>query len=134
MLILVLREKLYSDKKQNLVTQNSPFFSNRVRIKRSLPVFESRNNKVTKYYYKLRRHLAFIFLRIDLSLVSLGIIFMIFKKHLVYSSLKKTNILTVRLINDNETVSSLGKLHTHYTVRAMTRNLIWYSIRKRADL
>lgn len=47
--------------------------------------------------------------------------------HLVYSSLKNTCILIARLINDNETISSLGKInYKQYTIKAMTGNSKWF--------
>lgn len=43
--------------------------------------------------------------------------------HLAYGSLKNIRILIARLINDNETISSLGKRkYKQYTIKAMTRN------------
>lgn len=44
-----------------------------------------------------------------------------------YSSLKNICILIARLINDNETISSLGKRnYKQYTIKAMTGNPKWF--------
>lgn len=54
--------------------------------------------------------------------------------HLVYSSLKNISILIARLINDNETISSLGKRnYKQYTIKAMTGNPTWFSVIKKVN-